>query len=72
MQNIVENAASALNIRSRRRAAARPLTGQVAIVTGGNAGIGLATAKKLAERGADVVLACRSRERGEAAVKVGF
>lgn len=40
---------------------------QVCVVTGGNAGIGFATAAKLAERGAHVVLACRSAERGRAA-----
>lgn len=43
---------------------------QVCIVTGANAGIGYATAKKLAERGAHVVLACRSEERGKQAAKV--
>lgn len=44
---------------------------QVCLVTGANAGIGYATAKKLAERGAHVVLACRSEQRGLQAVKVG-
>jgi len=36
---------------------------QVCIVTGGNAGIGLATAEALANRGAHVVLACRRWEK---------
>lgn len=34
---------------------------------GANSGIGKMTAQELARRGARVVLACRSRERGEAA-----
>jgi len=44
------------------------LKGKVVIVTGANAGIGKATARQLADRGATVVLACRSKERGEAAL----
>ncbi len=43
---------------------------QVCIVTGANAGIGLATATELARMGAHVVLACRSKERGQAAAEV--
>jgi NAD(P)-dependent dehydrogenase (short-subunit alcohol dehydrogenase family) len=43
------------------------LTGRVVLVTGGNSGIGLATARGLAQRGADVWLLCRDRARGEAA-----
>ena len=44
-------------------------TGRVAIVTGANTGIGLETARRLAQRGAQVVLACRSREKGQAALE---
>ena len=44
------------------------LTGRVAIVTGGNGGIGLGMAKGLAEAGAAVVLAARNADKAEAAV----
>lgn len=43
------------------------MDGKVCIVTGANAGIGKATAVGLAQRGASVVMVCRSLERGEAA-----
>jgi NAD(P)-dependent dehydrogenase (short-subunit alcohol dehydrogenase family) len=41
------------------------LSGKVAVVTGGNTGLGEAFAKALAEVGASVVLAARTRERSE-------
>ncbi|WP_440899720.1 oxidoreductase, partial [Actinosynnema sp.] len=43
--------------------------GRTALVTGANSGLGLRTAEVLAARGARVLLACRSRERGLAAVE---
>ncbi len=42
-------------------------TGRVAVITGGNTGIGFATAAALAENGARVVLAVRSPDKGHAA-----
>ena len=45
------------------------LKGKVAIVTGGNGGIGLGMAKGLAGAGASVVVAARNAEKSAAAVK---
>lgn len=45
--------------------AAQDLQSKTFIVTGSNSGIGRVTATTLAERGADVILACRSREKTE-------
>jgi len=44
------------------------LVGKVAIVTGGNGGIGIETARGLADRGARVIIGCRNSQRGKAAV----
>ena len=44
------------------------LTDRVVLVTGANTGIGLVTARELAARGAHVFIACRSVEKGQAAV----
>jgi NAD(P)-dependent dehydrogenase (short-subunit alcohol dehydrogenase family) len=45
------------------------LSGRVAVVTGGNGGIGYETAKALAVMGAHTIIACRSRERAEEAIE---
>lgn len=42
-------------------------SGRVALITGANSGLGLETARVLASRGATVLLACRSHQRGEQA-----
>lgn len=45
------------------------LDGRTAIVTGANTGLGLETARALAEKGATVVLAVRNLDKGRAAVE---
>ena len=42
--------------------------GKVVIVTGANSGIGFEVAKAFAQKGAEVILACRSLDRGNAAL----
>lgn len=44
------------------------LTGQVAVVTGANCGLGRSVAELLARAGAHITMVCRSRERGERAL----
>ena len=44
--------------------------GKVVIVTGGNSGLGFETAKAFAQKGAEVILACRSLDKGEIAKNV--
>jgi NAD(P)-dependent dehydrogenase (short-subunit alcohol dehydrogenase family) len=45
------------------------LAGRRCVVTGANSGIGFETARALARLGAEVVLVCRSRDRGERAAE---
>jgi NAD(P)-dependent dehydrogenase (short-subunit alcohol dehydrogenase family) len=44
------------------------LSGRFAVVTGANSGLGFGLAKRLAAAGADVVIAIRSRAKGETAI----
>ena len=44
------------------------LKGKTAIVTGANSGMGLATVEALSDKGATVIMLCRSEERGKAAI----
>jgi len=45
------------------------MTGKIAIVTGANSGMGLATTIELAKMGAHVIMACRSQSRGAVALQ---
>ena len=41
---------------------------KIAIVTGANSGMGLATVEALSDKGATVIMLCRNEERGKAAL----
>ena len=46
------------------------LTGKVALVTGGNGGIGLAMSKALGEAGAKIIIAGRNEEKNTQSIKI--
>lgn len=46
----------------------RRLEGKIAVVTGANSGMGMATAAALSDMGANVIMLCRNEERGKAAL----
>lgn len=50
---------------SRKWAQFHDMSGKYVVITGGNIGLGYEAARELLRRGADVTLACRSRERSE-------
>ncbi|XP_070825996.1 dehydrogenase/reductase SDR family member 13-like [Chaetodon trifascialis] len=56
-------------VRGKQCTSKAMLHGKTVIVTGSNTGIGKTTAIDVAKRGARVILACRSKQRGEAALK---
>ena len=47
-------------------------SGRIAIVTGGNIGLGFKSTLELARKGAYVIIACRSRVKGNDAVVIDF
>ena len=46
------------------------LTGKVALVTGGNGGIGLAMSKAMGEAGATIIIAGRNEEKNTQSIKI--
>ena len=46
-------------------------SGKVAVITGANSGLGLESSRELARKGATVIMAVRSTDKGEAAAEPG-
>jgi NAD(P)-dependent dehydrogenase (short-subunit alcohol dehydrogenase family) len=59
---------SILNTHNFSLDAIPSMEGKVCLVTGGNSGIGKVTCRELAKHGAQVILACRSMQRGQDAL----
>lgn len=55
------------NRKAKQKESAAYMSGKVCVVTGATSGVGLATAKALAEGGARVIMVCRNMEKAEAA-----
>lgn len=58
---------SSLGVKNWREDRLPDLTGKTYVITGGNSGIGFDAARMLGEKGADVILACRSPQKAQAA-----
>ncbi|KAG5178416.1 hypothetical protein JKP88DRAFT_329698 [Tribonema minus] len=61
-------AARVIGLAQPQRLPRPNLTGRIAVVSGANTGIGRKTAEHLAETGVTLIMACRSKERGEQAM----
>ncbi len=57
---------NAVNKLRQRKQQPQPMNGMTTLITGGNAGIGRATAEELVRRGSDIVIACRNPVTAEA------
>ncbi|WP_316859367.1 oxidoreductase [uncultured Cohaesibacter sp.] len=64
---MTSNYVSNLGIKDWQPERLPDLTGKLFVITGGNSGIGAEAARVLGERGADLILACRSPQKAETA-----
>jgi len=60
---------SDLGVRDWRPERLPDLTGKIHFITGGNSGLGLETAKMLAEKNADIIIAARNPDKAEQAAE---